>query len=244
MLPLFKKELVFKHHWLTEDELMDIISISQSVPGSLTINSAAFLGRTMAGIKGAVFAILGAALAPMLCIALFVGIQPLIDGNVYVDRFFTGIRAAVAGLILSALFDLRRHVLQSKADLVIMAGSFAAIQVFDINFIYIIACGILCSLFLYFLANKNKIGTAVILGSNLAISAINYRTAYVFWAIFGLAYICYQYDKYLIRKRIGNESNDKKDTAVKAEKTEKRRRSESKSTKNYELKGEEANANT
>lgn len=227
MLPLFKRELVEKHHWITEDELMDMISISQSVPGSLTINSAAFLGRTMEGIKGAVFAILGAALAPMLCIALVVVIEPLIDGNIYVDHFFTGVRAAVVGLILSALLDLRSHVLQSKADLVIMAGSFGAMQVFDINFVYIIACGVLCSLFLYFLANKNKVGIAIILGSNLVISAINYKTAYVFWGIFALSYICYRYDRFQIRKKIENKNIEQEEK-----------------NPHVALKGEEANANT
>ena len=57
MLPLFKKELVEKHKWISKDKLMDVIAISQSIPGSLTINSAAFLGRAIAGIPGAIIAI-------------------------------------------------------------------------------------------------------------------------------------------------------------------------------------------
>lgn len=200
MLPLFKKELAEKHKWISEDTLMDIITISQSIPGSLTINSAAFLGRAIAGIPGAVIAIGGAVAAPMICITLVVAIQPWIQGNVYVDHFFAGVRAAVAGLILCALLDLRKHVLHSKADYVVMIGAFTAMEMFHIHFAYIIIAAILCSLFLHYLSHKNKMATGIVLGLNLITSLCNYTVCYVFWAIFLLAYIAYRYDIHIHKK--------------------------------------------
>lgn len=203
MLPLFRKELVEKHKWITNDTLMDVISISQSIPGSLTINSAAFLGRKIAGILGSVAAISGAVFAPILCIALVIVIQPWIQGNIYVDHFFAGVRAAVAGLILSALLDLRKHVLHSKADYIVMIGSFIAMEVFNIHFIYIIMTGVLCSLFLYHLSCNNRISVAIVLLINLFISLCNYKVWYVFWTILVLIYIIYQYEIYKSREKSG-----------------------------------------
>lgn len=196
MLPLFRKELVEKHKWITNSSLMDNISISQSIPGSLTINSAAFLGREIAGILGSIVAISGAALAPTLCIAIVIKIEPWIQGNIYVDRFFAGVRAAVAGFILSALLDLRKHVLKSKADYIVMIGSFIAMEVFDIQFVYIIMSGVLCSLFLHYLSCKNMFATAIVSLINLAISLCSYSAWYVFWAMFILMYIIYCFEKH------------------------------------------------
>lgn len=201
MLPLFKKELVEKHRWIDKDELMDIISISQSIPGSLTINSAAFLGRAIAGIPGAIVAIGGAVAAPMVCITVVVAIQPWIQGNLYVDHFFAGVRAAVAGLILSALLELRSYALHSKADSVVMVGAFVALEVFQIHFVYIIAEGILCSLFVYFLSCKNKIAVGSLLGLNLIFSLCNHAVWYVFWAILALVYTAYRYARFIDRKK-------------------------------------------
>lgn len=207
MLPLFKKELVEKHKWISKDTLMDVIAISQSIPGSLTINSAAFLGRAIAGIPGAIIAIAGAVAAPMVCITVVVAIQPWIQGNIYVDHFFAGVRAAVAGLILCALLDLRKHVLHSKADYVVMIGAFAAMEVFKIHFAYIIIAGILCSLFLHYLSRQNKIATGIVLALNLIISLCNYTVCYVFWAIFLLSYIAYRYDIHKHKKELKDTEN-------------------------------------
>lgn len=201
MLPLFKKELVERHKWIDKTELMDIISISQSIPGSLTINGAAFLGRAIAGIPGAVVAIGGAVAAPMVCITVVVAIQPWIQGNTYVDHFFAGVRAAVAGLILSALLELRDYALHSKADYVVMVGAFVALEVFQIHFVYIIMEGILCSLFMYYLSCKNKIGVGSLLGLNLILSLCNYAVWYIFWAILALVYIAYRYARFIDRKK-------------------------------------------
>ena len=38
MIPLIQKEAVEKHHWVTDEDILDIVAISESTPGPIAIN--------------------------------------------------------------------------------------------------------------------------------------------------------------------------------------------------------------
>src|SRR5690554_4401929 len=68
MLPINREAVVTKEHWVTDDGFIDMIGITQSVPGALAVNSAIFLGYQIAGVPGALIATLGAVLPSFLII--------------------------------------------------------------------------------------------------------------------------------------------------------------------------------
>ena len=70
MLPLLKTEIVNKHGFLTEEELLDLYAIGQCTPGIIAINIATFIGYKQKGIKGAIFATLGMILPSLFIITL------------------------------------------------------------------------------------------------------------------------------------------------------------------------------
>ena len=43
-LPLIQHQVVDLYHWLTMNELTDLITISQMTPGPIAINAATFVG--------------------------------------------------------------------------------------------------------------------------------------------------------------------------------------------------------
>ncbi len=45
MIPLIEREIVEKKKWLKSEEVTDVFALSQSVPGAVAINSAAFIGH-------------------------------------------------------------------------------------------------------------------------------------------------------------------------------------------------------
>ena len=45
MLPLIKREIVEKKKMLTEEEFIEGLSVAQSLPGAIAINTACFVGR-------------------------------------------------------------------------------------------------------------------------------------------------------------------------------------------------------
>ena len=62
MIPIIQKEVVDKRGWISEDDFMDVLAISQSAPGILAVNISIFLGHKLKGTKGSIVATLGSTL--------------------------------------------------------------------------------------------------------------------------------------------------------------------------------------
>lgn len=141
MLPLIKNEVVDKRKWVSEEEILDVFAIAQSVPGVIAVNSAIFIGRKVGGVKGAVFAAFGVVLPAFLAILLVIAILTGLAGNKYVEKVFAGIRAASAGLILLAAIKLGKSSVKGKKGWIIALVSFAAIALFNINAMWVVVFG-------------------------------------------------------------------------------------------------------
>ena len=79
MLPLIEQELIAKRGWIEHKEFLDLLTLAQSVPGPIAINTSVFVGYKMRGLKGAVAALLGSVLPSfviILAIALLFPPQP------------------------------------------------------------------------------------------------------------------------------------------------------------------------
>ena len=73
MIPLIQAELG-RRAWISEEELPDIVAISQSAPGVMAVNISIFAGHRLRGVKGSVAATLGSILPSfviILAIAMF-----------------------------------------------------------------------------------------------------------------------------------------------------------------------------
>ena len=58
MIPLIEEEVVRNKKWMEKQEFMDILVVSQSLPGALAINCSVFLGYKIGGFLGAIMALL------------------------------------------------------------------------------------------------------------------------------------------------------------------------------------------
>lgn len=106
MLPLIEEQVVKKNNWITEDEMGDVIAISEATPGPIAINSATFIGYRVGGFFGALFATLGVILPPLIIITLISFFVEEFLALTWVNYAFMGIRAAVAVLILKSVYNL------------------------------------------------------------------------------------------------------------------------------------------
>ena len=70
MLPMFKKELVEKRNWCTQEDILDYYAIAQCTPGVIAVNTASFVGMKQKGILGAIFATLGVVAPSILIISI------------------------------------------------------------------------------------------------------------------------------------------------------------------------------
>lgn len=111
MLPMLQKEVVEKYKWATNDELLDYYAIGQCTPGVIAVNVATFIGYKLKGIPGAVFATLGVVTPSMIIIGLIAALVSNFRELEIVQWAFSGIRAAVVALILSAVIKIGKKSL-------------------------------------------------------------------------------------------------------------------------------------
>ena len=109
MLPLMQREIVDKHRWLTEEEFLDQVALSQALPGVFAVNMAALTGQRLRGAVGSAVAIVGNILMPILFILLLAMFFRSFRDNVYVERIFLGLRPAVVALIAAPVFTLFKN---------------------------------------------------------------------------------------------------------------------------------------
>jgi chromate transporter len=155
ILPVIQREVVDKNSWLTEEEVLDIFAISQSIPGVISINSAIYIGKKVAGIPGAVFSALGMILPSFIVILAIASLIMNLKDNEIVDRFFTGIRASASALILLAAIKMSKTAIREKWGIAVAVVSFILVVFLDVHAIWVIIGGAVCGI-AYGLFEKRK----------------------------------------------------------------------------------------
>lgn len=140
IVTLMKKKFVDELHWIDEDEMLNLVAIAQSAPGAIAVNGAIVVGYKLAGIPGAMVAILATIIPPFLIITAISYCYTLIRDNVIVSRVMAGMQVGVGAVIASVVWDMGKGIVKQKnaASIVIMAAAFIAACVLRINVIYII----------------------------------------------------------------------------------------------------------
>jgi chromate transporter len=124
MLPLIREEVIEIHNWLSNEEFIDILAISQITPGPIAINSATFLGHKVAGILGSVVATTAVVLPSVIIILTISHFFNKYKESVYVQWAFKGIRPVVLGLIASAAVLVAQDVFIDIKSILIAVGIF------------------------------------------------------------------------------------------------------------------------
>jgi chromate transporter len=128
VVPYLRGSLVAKRHWVDDKEFVEMLSISQSLPGLNATNMAILVGEKLRGALGSIVAILGICL-PGAVLMYVVGMFYRIHGDhVWVTAALRGVAAAAVGLILSTVVGLSEKSLAQKFDFVFMALTVIAVN--------------------------------------------------------------------------------------------------------------------
>lgn len=141
IIPQIQQVVVENKKWLTEEEMIDCIAISQSMPGVIAINSATYIGNKISGIKGSLSATLGAVMPSFMIIIAVVVFLGAIGDNSYLQGAFTGIKAAICALILVSAVRLGRQILRNAFQWILAAASFAVVGIFGVTAVWVILAG-------------------------------------------------------------------------------------------------------
>ena len=111
------REKVLSNGWLTENEFLNFIAVSESTPGPLAVNMATFIGSTQGGILGSFVATLGVVLPSFLIILLIASALKNLMKYAPVNAFLSGVRPCVIAMILATALSMALSTLFGLTDL-------------------------------------------------------------------------------------------------------------------------------
>lgn len=156
MISVIQRETVENHHWITDDDILDIIAIAESTPGPIAINSATFVGYQVAGFWGSFFATLGMVIPSFVIISLIALFLSQFQNSKVVKYAFNGIRAGVLALILKAFLNLFKKQPKELFGYVIMALAFLAVVLFKVDTIIVLIAAALIGISCFYISLRRK----------------------------------------------------------------------------------------
>ena len=132
-VPYLRDALVARRHWLDDKSFVELLSLSQGLPGLNATNLAILVGDKLGGARGAFAGILGMC-APGAVIMFVVGLFYRLHGDQpWSSAALKGVAAAAVGLILATVVQLSERSLQGKTDLVFVAATVVAVSYFHVS---------------------------------------------------------------------------------------------------------------
>ena len=150
MLPLIQEEMI-SHGWLTVNQFMDIVAVSQMTPGAIAINNATFIGFKLAGIPGVLATTLGVISPSLVIVLIIASIFNKFADNELVQKAWSGIRPAVIGLILTVVFSLGQQAIKGGKEVIIAVVSLILLTKLKLHPIIVIILSACLGLLLAFI---------------------------------------------------------------------------------------------
>lgn len=108
MVPIIQREVIDRRGWIDREEFIELLTLAQSAPGPIALNTSVFVGYKMRGYAGALAALLGV-VVPAFTVILIVAIYfAQFRENIYVNAAFKGMRPAVVALIVAPVISLSK----------------------------------------------------------------------------------------------------------------------------------------
>lgn len=159
ILPLIESIIVKSNGWITSNEFIDLVTISQITPGPILINSATFIGGKEGGVIGAVFATMGSVIPSLIIIIFLSTLYYKFKSLEVVQIMLKIIKPAVVGLIAAASVGIVINVIFKNSiidiysidiiGLVLSVLSFILIRYSKVNPIIVILLSGIVGMFLY-----------------------------------------------------------------------------------------------
>jgi chromate transporter len=138
MLPLIQKEVVDKKKWISSEEFIDLLALSQSVPGILAVNISIATGYKLRKNAGSIIAALGAILPSFVIILAIAVFFHSFQDNAYINKMFKAIRPAVVALIVIPVFTTAKEIGITLKTAIIPAASAFLIWYWGVSPVYIV----------------------------------------------------------------------------------------------------------
>jgi len=155
MLPAIEDELL-RRKWIPEADMPDIVALSQSAPGLISVNMAIFSGYRLRGFAGSVVATLGCILPPFVIILLIAMFFSGFSDHPIVQRIFAGVRPVAVGLIAAYTLKLLRAGGRNGWKLLLSFATMAAVALLHFSAAYILLTVIVVAAAVALISQKRR----------------------------------------------------------------------------------------
>lgn len=119
MIPIIQKEVVEKRKWANDNDILDILAISESTPGPISVNTATYIGFKVAGFWGSFFATLGLILPSFIIIYIISLFYETFMQLTIVQAAFKGLKVGVIILLVNAVIKLNKAIKRNAFSITI-----------------------------------------------------------------------------------------------------------------------------
>ena len=141
--------LIEKRKWLTADEFMGYLAISQTMPGLNSVNLAVLAGDHLRGVLGAISAVMGL-IIPGSLFVLIIGIAYTSNSDHPLSNLLlTGIAASACGLLAAITYRIGEAHWKHLKSLCIIISTFILMSIVKLSLPLVLFIMIPISFFLY-----------------------------------------------------------------------------------------------
>ncbi|HTW89262.1 MAG TPA: chromate transporter [Candidatus Binataceae bacterium] len=133
-----REYLVHGEGWLNDDDFLDALEVSQTLPGLNSVNLSVVVGDRLRGILGAAVAVAGILLPGMLIVMTLGVLWEEQRQNVMVKSFLIGVAVAAVGLLATVTVQLGHRQLTHWLDLSLVMCTFIAVSVFHVSLLVVL----------------------------------------------------------------------------------------------------------
>jgi chromate transporter len=130
-----KKALVDKKNWLSDEEYLNGLALSQLLPGAPTVNLNTYIGYLLRGFPGALVASVFFVIPCFIAMILLAHLYLNYNNSPQVIALFKGISALVVGLVLNTIIDLWKKGVNTFQLTILAIAGFAMVFFLKLNII-------------------------------------------------------------------------------------------------------------
>lgn len=110
----FLSTMADQYGWFTQEELANMLAVSESTPGPIGVNMATYVGNTTAGVLGGLLTTFSLVLPSYLVILIIYKVMKKFQDNPFVQGAMTTLRPASVGMVAAAVLDVLASVLLNQ----------------------------------------------------------------------------------------------------------------------------------
>ncbi|MDB5641611.1 MAG: chromate transporter [Hyphomicrobiales bacterium] len=139
LVPWIYREVVEMKKWMSKEDFLPGIALSQVMPGVSSTNCAIYVGQMLRGAPGALTALIAMLTAPFICALGAAWAYKWLLGLTGFQETMIGVAAAAIGMLLRTGIEAARMTTKGVGPAIIIAITFVAVGVLRLPIVPVVA---------------------------------------------------------------------------------------------------------